>query len=163
MSENLEMAVAQCRKEEELLRFPKFSNEDALALGLKIKEVAESWGVGVAIDVEVNGTQVFHYNMPGSNKRHCMWIRRKHNMVQTSEISTYHAGKLLALLGKDVEKDWKLNANDYAILGGGFPIHVIGTGVIGSVACSALPHEDDHRLLLTALCSVLGVDMESLK
>ena len=161
MSENLKKAVALREKEEALLCFPKFSNEDALTLGLKIVEIAKSWGVAVALDIEVNGTQLFHYAMPGSNKRHAMWVRRKQNMVQTSQISTLHAGQLLALDGKDQWKDWRLNEADYAILGGGFPITVAGTGIIGAVACSGLPHEQDHKLLVTAISSMLGINLDA--
>lgn len=159
MNEQLKEAVALRQKEEALLCFPKFSNEDALTLGLKIIEIAKEWGVAVALDIEVNGVQLFHYNMPGSNKRHCMWIRRKQNMVQTSQISTLHAGQLLELEGKDVLLNWRLDPNDYATLGGGFPITVAGTGIIGSVACSGLPHEQDHKLLVTAISSVLGIKL----
>ena len=34
-------------------------------------------------------------------------------------------------------------------------------GIIGAVACSGLPHEDDHRLIITALCEILGVDLNA--
>ena len=39
---NMTEALARRRKEEELLRFAAFSNEDALALGLKIVEKAKT-------------------------------------------------------------------------------------------------------------------------
>ena len=159
MNDQLKEAVALRKREEALLCFPKFSNEDALTLGLKIVEIAKEWGVAVAIDIEVNGVQLFHYNMPGSNKRQCMWIRRKQNMVQVSQVSTLHAGQLLELGGLDLWKNWRLDEAEYATLGGGFPITVAGTGIIGSVACSGLPHEEDHRLLVTAISSMLGVEL----
>ena len=49
----------------------------------------------------------------------------------------------------------------YAAIGGGFPIALKGTGVIGAVACSGLPHEQDHQLLVDALCAVLNVDLDA--
>ena len=153
--------IALRQKEEALLCYPKFNNEDALALGLKIADLAKEWGVAVAIDVEVNGVQLFHYNMPGSHERNCMWIRRKHNTVRTCQISTLHAGQQLEMMGKELWRDWKLEEKDYAVLGGGFPINVAGTGIIGSVACSGLPHEEDHRLLITAISEILGVDLNA--
>ena len=153
--------IALRQKEEALLCYPKFANEDALTLGLKMVELAKEWGVAVAIDIEVNGVQLFHYNMPGSNKRHCMWIRRKQNMVQTSQCSTLHAMYQLIRDNKDQEKDWRLNNEEYGAIGGGFPISVAGTGIIGAVACSGLPHEDDHRLIVTAISEILGVDLNA--
>ena len=157
---NMTEALARRRKEEELLRFASFSNEDALALGLKIVEKAKQRGAAVAIDIEVNGNQLFHYAMPGSNKRHALWIRRKQNMVQTTLISSLHAYQQLINEGKDQWKDWRLNEADYGAIGGGFPIHVIGTGIVGAVACSALPHEEDHRLLVDSISEMIGVSLD---
>ena len=128
MNETLNEALARRKKEEDLLCFDKFSNEDALALGLKIVEMAKERGAAVAIDIEINGNQMFHYAMPGSNKRHAMWIRRKQNMVQTSQVSTLHAYYQLIRDGKDQAKDWRLNEADYGAIGGGFPITITGTG-----------------------------------
>ena len=55
MNKNLKKALARREKEEALLCFTKFSNEDALALGLKIIEKAKERNAAVAIDIEVNG------------------------------------------------------------------------------------------------------------
>jgi len=159
MNEELKLALEQREKEEALLCFDKFSNEDALALGLKIVEKAQQRNAAVAIDIEVNGVQLFHYNMPGSNKRHAMWIRRKQNMVQVSQCSTLHAMYQLIRDGKDQEKDWRLNNAEYGAIGGGFPITVKGTGIIGAVACSGLAHTDDHQLLVDSIAELLGVEL----
>ena len=158
--EILAQELAMRAKEEDLLCYDKFTNEDALALGLKIIEKAKERNAAVAIDIEVNGVQLFHYNMPGSNKRHAMWIRRKQNMVQTTLISSLHAYQQLINEGKDQWKDWRLNEADYGAIGGGFPIHVIGTGIVGAVACSALPHEEDHRLLVDSISEMIGVSLD---
>lgn len=157
--EILAQELAKRAKEEELLCFDKFSNEDALALGLKIVEKAKQRNAAVAIDIEVNGVQLFHYNMPGSNKRHAMWIRRKQNMVQVSQCSTLHAMYQLIRDNKDQEKDWRLNNAEYGAIGGGFPITVKGTGIIGAVACSGLAHTDDHQLLVDSIAELLGVEL----
>lgn len=161
MNATVKDALARRRKEEAMLCFPKFSNEDALALGLKIIEKAKERGGAVAIDIEINGNQTFHYAMPGSNKRHALWVRRKLNMVQTILISTLHAYYQLIDEGKDQWKDWRLNEAEYGAIGGGFPIHVTGTGIIGAVACSGLPHEDDHKLLVDSISEMLGVDLDA--
>ena len=69
--------------------------------------------------------------------------------VQTQAIVDYEA----ALAGMDEA--------DYAAIGGGFPIIVAGTGVVGAVACSGLPHEMDHQLLVDAICQILDVDLDA--
>ena len=161
MEQTIKEALARREREEALLRFPAFSYEDALNLGLKIIELAKARRAAVAVDSTVNQTQVFHYAMPGTNRRNAMWIQRKENMVQTSQISSLHAGQYLASTGKDLWKDWRLDEADYAAIGGGFPIIVAGTGVVGAVACSGLPHEMDHQLLVDAICQILGVDLEA--
>ena len=159
MSKGLQKELAHRKEEEERLQFPRFSNKEALELGLKIVEKAEERGAAVAVDITVNGTQLFHYAMKGTNKRHAMWIQRKQNTVQVSQISSLHAGQFLESQGKDLWKDWRLSDADYAIIGGGFPIIVRGTGVIGAVACSGLPHEEDHKLLVDSISELLGIDM----
>ncbi|MDD3347535.1 heme-degrading domain-containing protein [Oscillibacter sp.] len=160
MEENLKEALARRKWEEETLCFSAFSNEDALTLGLKIIEKAKQRGVAVAIDITVNGTELFHYTMQGANARNAMWIKRKQNMVQVSQISSLHAGQFLESEGKDQWKNWRLNDTDYTCLGGGFPILLKGTGVIGAVACSGLPHEEDHRLLVDSISDLLGIHAE---
>lgn len=159
MSKALQKELARRKEEEERLCFPKFSNAEALELGLKIVDNAEKRGVAVTVDITVNGTQLFHYAMKGTNKRHAMWVQRKQNTVQVAQMSSLHAGQFLASEGKDLWKDWRLSDADYAILGGGFPITVAGTGVIGAVACSGLPHEEDHRLLVDSISELLGIDL----
>lgn len=161
MEAKLKKALARREWEETLLRFDSFSNEDALALGLKVVELAKERGAAVAVDITVNGTELFHYAMPGTNARNAMWIRRKENMVQVSQISSLRAGQYLQCEGKDLWKDWRLSDADYAAIGGGFPIALKSTGVIGAVACSGLPHEQDHQLLVDALCAVLNVDLDA--
>ncbi len=160
MDEKLSKELARREREEALLRFPAFSNEDALALGLRIVEKAKAWGVAVAVDITRNGTQLFHYAMEGSNARHALWIRRKQNTVQVAQMSSLRAGQTLESEGKDLWRDWRLPEADYAILGGGFPITVAGTGVVGAVACSGLPHLQDHRLLVESISEMLGVHLD---
>ena len=120
MEAKLKKALARREWEETLLRFDSFSNEDALALGLKVVELAKERGAAVAVDITVNGTELFHYAMPGTNARNAMWIRRKENMVQVSQISSLRAGQYLQCEGKDLWKDWRLSDADYAAIGGGF-------------------------------------------
>lgn len=144
-------AVEECVKEEEELQLEHFSNQEAWELGNILVELAEERGVKPALEITVNGYVVFRYAFDGTNLHNSMWLRRKSNTVNTVHMSSLHAGALLETQQEDIEKDWYLPAKDYAVLGGGFPLRLKGTGVIGSVCCSGLPHEEDHRMVTDAL------------
>ena len=146
-------------KEEELLQFTSFSNDDAFRLGVAIKELAEKKNVAVAIEIIVNGVVIFHYNMPGSLERNSKWVWRKANLVRVAQMSSLHGMQEREAEGKDMVKNWGLDPMEYAEIGGGFPITLKGTGVIGSVAVSGLPHWEDHALIVEALCSYLNVTL----
>ncbi len=145
------------RREEELLQFTSFSYDDALRLGLLIKDLAEKKGAALAIGIEINGLVIFHFSMTGSNGRNCMWIKRKANMVRVAQVSSLHAMQQREADGKDIVKDWGLDPLEYAAIGGGFPIRLKGIGIIGSVAVSGLPHWEDHQLIVEALAEYLGI------
>ncbi len=49
-----------------------------------------------------------------------------------------------------------LALTEFAAHGGSFPIAIVGSGVIGSVAVSGLPQREDHELVVEALCGELG-------
>ena len=100
MGKAMQKELARRREEEERLRFPRFSNREALELGLKIIEKAEQRGAAVAVDITVNGTQLFHYAMKGTNKRHAMWIQRKQNTVQVAQISSLTQDNSLPARGR---------------------------------------------------------------
>ena len=146
-------------KEEALLQFTSFSYDDALALGLKIKELAEEKYAPVAIEIEINGMVIFHFSMTGSNGRNNMWVKRKANTVRAAQVSSLHGMQQRERDGKDIVKDWGLDPMEYAAIGGGFPIRLKGTGIIGSVAVSGLPHWEDHALVVEAIASYLNVQL----
>ena len=77
----------------------------------------------VAVEITVNGLVVFRYFAEGAKPE--------------------DAGETFA--------DRKLDPNEYAA-GGGFPIRLRGTGVIGSICVSGYPdHVDDHQLIINTL------------
>lgn len=146
--------LAQCEREEERLQFTSFSRAAALALGLRLVEDAKAFPDPVAVEITVNGLVVFRYFPDGARLDSELWLARKRRSVELMEMSSLHFLAWLEANGETLESR-KLPADDYAAGGGGFPIRVRGTGMIGSVCVSGLPdHRDDHRLVTGALAAL---------
>lgn len=146
--------LAQCEQEEERLQFTSFSRADALALGLRLVEDAKAFPDPVAVEITVNGLVVFRYFPDGARLDSELWLARKRRSVELMDMSSLHFLAWLEANGETLESR-KLPADDYAAGGGGFPIRVRGTGMIGSVCVSGLPdHRDDHRLVTGALAAL---------
>ena len=152
--------LEQRRHEEAVLQFEHFNNDDALALGLKAVEIARARKAAVVLEIEVNGIERFHVNLPGTNGRQCMWIRRKANTVRMAQISSYHAGQILKKNNNaDIAVAWGMSRDEYTDLGGSFPIAIRGTGIIGCFTCSGLTQEEDHQLIVDAISAYLGAEL----
>lgn len=152
--QEMETLLAQCEQEEERLQFTSFSRADALALGLRLVEDAKAFPDPVAVEITVNGLVVFRYFPDGARLDSELWLARKRRSVELMDMSSLHFLAWLEANGETLESR-KLPADDYAAGGGGFPIRVRGTGMIGSVCVSGLPdHRDDHRLVTGALAAL---------
>ena len=148
--------LAQCEREEELHQFRRFSREDALELGLKIHENAQGYPNPVAIEITINGLAVFRYFPDGTIPDSELWLARKRNTVDLMQMSSLHFLAWLEAHGETVESR-KLDPDEFAAGGGGFPISLRGTGVIGSVCVSGMPdHMDDHQLVVDSLADFIA-------
>ena len=151
--------IRQCEWEEEALQFERFSHADAWELGKLLVDRAQKQASCVALAIVLNGRVVFKYAFPSTVPNNDKWLKRKRNTVDAVCLSTLHVWALLAQTGENLEKDWGLRPARYAAFGGGFPVRVKGTGVIGSICCSGLTHEEDHQLVVNALAAYLHVDL----
>ena len=139
-----------CAEQEDKFQFERFSRRDALNIGLKLIENAEKQAQPVAVEITVNGLVVFRYFMEGSRPESELWLARKRNAVDLMETSSLRFFAELEDAGETFA-DRKLDPNEYAA-GGGFPIRLRGTGVIGSICVSGYPdHVDDHQLIINTL------------
>ena len=155
----LEDQLERLKRQEALLQFPFFSNDDAWRLGTMLVEAAKERKVTPAFEITINGYVVFRYGFSGTNLHNERWLRRKRNTVQTTHMSSLRAGVELQLKGEDIERDWYLPAAEFACLGGGFPLILKGTGVVGCVCCSGLPHETDHQIVADTIARFLNVSI----
>ena len=147
--------MQKCAIEEERLCFETFNREDALRVGLKLYENARVNPEAVAIEITINGLVVFRYFPEGTVPDNGLWLQRKRNTVELMHMSSLRYLAWLELNGETMT-DRKLNPDNYAAGGGGFPINIRGVGVVGSICVSGLPHLEDHQLIVDTLEEMYG-------
>src|SRR5689334_22520501 len=154
MNEHQQLLATLAAHEQEL-QLSEFTNDTALALGLALVEAAKREGKPIAIDICRNGQQLFHYAMPGSCADNNEWIRRKNNVVNRYGHSSFYVGTDFRARGKSFDVDARLDVNDYAAHGGGFPLIVRNAGVVGTVSVSGLAQAEDHEFVVRELRAFL--------
>ncbi len=160
---SLESDIAQITKQEEALRFSAFSEADAWALGSLMREAAVARGLPFVIDIRIGNRPLFYTALPGSTPENPDWVRRKVNTVYRFHKSSYRVGREYSLKGSVFDASRGLNPMEFASAGGGFPIHVVGTGVVGAVTVSGIPQREDHGFVAEMLCTYLKVDYRPLE
>lgn len=152
--------IERIKLQEAELVFGGFSEETAFSLGtaLRVRAVAE--GFPLVIDVRLWDRPLFYCALPGSTPDNPHWVRRKAFLVERYSKSTYRL--LLENKGERMLAiDRGLDARDYALHGGGFPIRVQGAGVIGAITVSGLPERRDHAVVVDAICDHLELSKQT--
>ncbi|MGW0966721.1 heme-degrading domain-containing protein [Streptomyces sp. NPDC002516] len=143
--------IAELKEQERRLTLPRFTHDDAWALGTLLVELARERGAPVAIDIRRGGQQLFHAALPGSTPDNDAWIDRKRRVVERYGCSSLLVGSRFRAKGTTFEDSSRLDPDTYAAHGGAFPITVTDTGVIGTVVVSGLPQVEDHKMVVEAL------------
>lgn len=152
LAQNLDAILAQ----EKGLVFSSFDENIAWKIGSMLHERAVKETLPLAIDIRFFDRQLFFAATHGVVGDNHDWVRRKAKTVQRFLCSSYRVAHELALEETNLEQRYFLSPADYAACGGGFPITIKDVGVIGSVVVSGLPDRQDHQLVVSALCDVLG-------
>lgn len=150
MKNDLEKVAQQ----EQVLVFESFDEATAWQLGKSLREMAELAGQSVTIDIRRGEDCLFFTAMNGTTPVNADWARRKRNLVNKFQRSSYALG-LARADGEDVPAD----DADHAAHGGCFPIRVAGVGFIGTATVSGLPQREDHILVIEGLAKLLNVDL----
>lgn len=158
----LEEDLRLIAEQERLLHFPSFSAETAWTLGNTLRAEALARKAGMTFEIQVAGRTLFACSTDGAAPGQADWIRRKRNVVMRFGRSSYAVGLMLQQEGKTIEERHGLTLADYAMHGGGVPILLTGTGLVGSVVSSGLDQRTDHGLVVKAMASVLGIAVPSL-
>lgn len=158
--------LARVIHQENELRLPQFDFDDAWRLGTLLRELALARKHPLVIDIRRFGqpTQpLFYTALPGTTPDNSRWVQRKSNVVARFHRSSYQLGLYLAQNNTTIHDKYALDEADYAAHGGSFPLHVLNTGIIGSVTVSGLPQREDHNLVVEALARFLERDPEALR
>ena len=143
--------------QEKVLTVSNFTEADAFNVGTLIRTIIENEGVSGLIEIRLWDRQLFLCAMKGTSTDNVDWVRRKVNVVQRFQTSSYRKALEMkeAGIGFDVARG--VNPLDYAAAGGGFPIRIKDGPIIGVITVSGLPQRDDHRVVVQALSAHLSV------
>lgn len=151
-SEDLDRLLA----EEKALAFPYFNADTAWALGSLIHDTAAARAQAVAIDITVNGQQLFFSALPGATLNNAQWIRRKGNVARMFQHSSLLKTWEADILGRPFNERYALSPDDYAASGGAVPIFIAGSGCIGTAVVSGLPMVEDHKLIVECMLKLIA-------
>ena len=159
---SLESDLKTIAMQEKELQFDTFGADLVWALGSRLRADAIARGAAMTFEVQVTGRTVFMTATDGAAPSQADWIRRKRNVVMRFGRSSYAVGLQLEFDGQTLEARHGLTLADYAVHGGGFPIVLRGTGLIGSVVASGLAQRVDHAMVVDAIAGVLGIEVDRL-
>jgi uncharacterized protein (UPF0303 family) len=145
------VSLEQLLAEEAELQFDHLTQEDALALGMKLLERARRDRLPVVIDVALAGLTVLHCALPGCRPDNEDWVRRKRNTVSRFWHSSFYMGRYYASKGTSLTDKPHIAPSEYVDHGGSFPLLVRGLGCVGSITVSGLAQEEDHALVVDVL------------
>lgn len=154
--ENYDALIAELRRQEEQLQFGRFTNDDAITLGMRLVAVGRDDGKPIAVDIRRNGHQLFHAALAGTSADNDAWIRRKGNVVDRFGHSSYLVGTQWRAKGTTFEASAGLDPELYAAHGGAFPLLIRGVGPVGTITVSGLPQVEDHELVVRVIREFLG-------
>ena len=154
--------ISKIQHQESALRFSTFDEADSWALGTQMRDAAAKRNLPLVIDIHVGSRQMFYACLPGTTPDNETWVRRKLNSVMRFQKSSYLLGRETTAKGGGFDASRGIDVAEFANAGGSFPIHIIGTGVVGAITVSGIPQRDDHGFVVENICSFLKLDHAAL-
>lgn len=143
------------RQEAEYI-FASFTNDEAVALGMIVYEIARAEKLPITVDILRGGQQLFHAALPGTAPDNDEWIKRKVKLVNRVQKSSYRISTELKERGCTLEEMCELSHFEYAAHGGCVPIVVQNVGMVGTITVSGLEQSKDHELAIRGIARFLG-------
>ena len=141
--------------EYDTLVFPRFTEDTALSLGLRLVELARAEALPVVIDIRSADRTFFHVALPGSAPLNDRWAARKSATALAFQLPSLLVGARNRDKG-DTLQTHGLSPDTHADHGGAVPIRVAGVGVVACVTVSGLPQVQDHQLAVRAIRDLIG-------
>jgi uncharacterized protein (UPF0303 family) len=145
----------QLLEEEEVLKLPSLTNNDALEIGEIATTLGKQRKLPVAIEVRIGEWVVFHASLEGSKPENDWWIGKKSRAVMMKKHSTMYERVLAEELGIDWYKENKVGDETHAIHGGALPL-ITPSGFAGILIISGLPQVEDHLFAIEVLTEFLA-------
>jgi len=158
----IEEDIKTVAQQERLLQFDTFSADTAWTIGSALRADAIARAASMTFEIQLAGRVLFACSTFNASASQADWNRRKRNTVMRFGKSSYAVGLQLKLEGKDFAQRHEVSLADYAAHGGGFPIVLKGTGLVGTVVSSGLDQRTDHAMVVQALAGALGVEVPAL-
>jgi uncharacterized protein (UPF0303 family) len=145
----------QLLEEEEVLKLPSLTNNDALEIGEIAATLGKQRKLVIAIEVRISEWVVFHASLEGSKPENDWWIGKKSRVVMMKQHSTMYERVLAEELGIDWYKENRVGEDTHAIHGGALPL-ITPSGFAGILIISGLPQVEDHLFAVEVLTEFLA-------
>jgi len=145
----------QLLEEEEVLKLPSLTNNDALEIGEIATTLGKQRKLAIAIEVRIGEWVVFHASLEGSKPENDWWIGKKSRVVMMKQHSTIYERVLAEELGIDWYEENKVGDDTHAIHGGALPL-ITPAGFAGILIISGLPQVEDHLFAVEVLTEFLA-------
>jgi uncharacterized protein (UPF0303 family) len=145
-------------EQETQLVFEHFDEHVAFDIGAALRERGKRESLTMVVDIRLWDRPLFFAALPGATVDNAEWVRRKSNSVRQLHKSTYRLVLEKTFDDRVFPVSRALDAKDFVLAGGGFPIKVKGIGVVGTITVSGLAERDDHGVVVEAIVEHLGLD-----
>ena len=152
----LRSLIGRIEHEMATLQFARFSQNDALELGLLLIELGTTRNLPIAIDIRKEAHILFHVSLPGATADNEVWVERKSRTAAQYAEPSLLVGLRGRVGGGRIEDNSWFDQSRYAAHGGAFPVYLKGTGPVATVTVSGLPQKADHELVVEALTAFKG-------
>ncbi|OAL38466.1 hypothetical protein AYO20_02115 [Fonsecaea nubica] len=151
--------LSEIAEQEERLVLPHFTADDALDIGLSIRNrlrALSHLAAVVSISLANSSNLLFHaVSRPGVQPDNDIWVSRKRKTVLRWGVSTWFMHNKFKGDEEAFARKYMLGGEaggTFAIHGGGVPVRVKGVeGVVGVVVVSGLKQDQDHMVVIEAL------------
>lgn len=151
--------IADLEKQERLLRYPAFTRENALELGLKILHLAQDiYRKPSAIRIVEDGTVIFAYKMPGTSCENDWWMDRKLAVSRLTGMSSLRS--YVESEAGSLRPGWLERPDNFAACGGCIPVFSTdGRAPFVHVLVSGMHHQEDHQIIADAMAQQLHIEI----